>query len=130
MHKRWKKLFAPKFSLGEKSETEEREQKELFERIHRSREDNPKLRSEKKNASLKKNGDLGCEICRFDFERAYGDLGKGFIEFHHAKPAAQMTAGEKTRLSDLVLVCSNCHAMLHRNEPGLTIEELKALWRG
>lgn len=130
MNKLWKDLFAPKFSLDEETETGERERKKLFGRIHRSREDNPKLRSEKKNASLKKNGYLGCEICRFDFEKAYGDPGKGFIEFHHAKPAASLNAGEKTRLSDLIPVCSNCHAMIHRNETWLTIEELKALWRG
>lgn len=123
----WKGLFSPKFSLDEEAEIASGEKKKLFERIHRSRESNPKLRSEKKKQFQNKNGRLCCEICCFDFEEAYGPLGSGFIEFHHTKPAFRLTAGEKTRLSDLALVCSNCHAMLHLTEPGLTIGEIKAL---
>ena len=127
MNKPWKGLFPLKFSLDEEAENTSTEKKKLFERIHRSREHNPKLRSEKKKMFQKKNGYLCCEICRFNFEEAYGELGRGFIEFHHTKPAACLTADEKTRLLDLALVCPNCHAMLHMKEPGLSIEELKSL---
>ena len=127
MNRQWKGLFSPKFSLDDEAITRPGEKRKLFERIHRSRENNPKLHSEKKKKFLKRNGHLCCEICLFDFEKAYGQLGKGVIEFHYTKPVAKLSAGEKTRLSELALVCSNCHSMLHRTEPCMTIEELKGL---
>ncbi|TIS78657.1 MAG: hypothetical protein E5W94_08765 [Mesorhizobium sp.] len=57
---------------------------------------------------------FACSVCGFDFERTYKERGIGFIECHHTKPVAEIRPGEKTRLSDLRAVCSNCHQMLHR----------------
>ncbi|MCP4547071.1 MAG: hypothetical protein GY835_11450 [bacterium] len=60
-------------------------------------------------------------ICRF-----YGDLGAGFIEMHHLKP---LSSGErKTTLRQIVLVCANCHRMLHRRgaDP-LPVAELRRI---
>jgi 5-methylcytosine-specific restriction protein A len=55
----------------------------------------------------------------------YGDLGAGFAECHHKLPLA---AGERrTLLSDLAIVCANCHRMLHRRSPWLTVEELQEI---
>lgn len=130
MNMPWKGLFSPKFSFDEEIEEREetpREKKALFEKIHRSRENNPRLRAEKKKLFQNKNGQLCCEICRFDFEGTYGPLGRGFIEIHHTKSPAKLDSGERTRLADLALVCPNCHAMLHQKDPPLTIEELKIL---
>ncbi len=143
MNRPWKELLAPIFSLDDEGtdgetigmgaspaapETFTAEKRKLLQRIHRSREDNPKLRSEKKKVFLKRNDTLVCEVCRFDFESAYGGHGKDFIEFHHTKPSGEL--GDRTRLADLTLLCPNCHTMLHRSEPCLTIEELKEIWRG
>jgi predicted HNH restriction endonuclease len=37
-----------------------------------------------------------------------------------------MNEGDETKLSDLSLVCSNCHRMIHKNKDHwLSIEELK-----
>jgi putative restriction endonuclease len=66
-----------------------------------------------------------CSICDFDFERTYGKLGHGFIEAHHKIPVARLQPGAKTRLEDLVAVCSNCHRMLHRSG-SVSVEDLKA----
>ncbi|WP_211845177.1 HNH endonuclease [Neoroseomonas eburnea] len=55
-----------------------------------------------------------CTVCGFDFAAQYGDIGKGFIEAHHAVPLAKAGAGRKVKPSDLMAVCSNCHRMLHR----------------
>jgi len=71
---------------------------------------------------------VACSVCDFDFEEAYGELGRGFIEAHHTVPVAQMEPGAKTRLEDLVAVCSNCHRMLHRSER-LSFEELRSRLR-
>ena len=70
---------------------------------------------------------LKCEVCSFDFAVAYGDLGTGFIEAHHVKPLANMVPGDKTKLEDLVAVCSNCHRMLHRAYPSMSVGKLRTL---
>ena len=73
-----------------------------------------------------------CAACGFDFGRTYGPPGEGFIHVHHLAPLA---AGGGARAidpaADLVPVCPNCHAMLHRG-PGRqaeprTVDELRAL---
>ena len=81
----------------------------------------------KKNFKLK-NIRVYCEICGFDFEKKYGEIGKNFIEGHHKLPISEIT-GEYNKITsrDIVLVCSNCHRILHRKRPWLTVEELKRL---
>ena len=59
-----------------------------------------------------------CEICGFSFVDKYGDIGKDFIEAHHIKPVSEMKEGESTNINDLVMVCSNCHSMIHRRKLG------------
>jgi len=67
-----------------------------------------------------------CTVCDFSFEEHYGDLGKNFIHTHHLKPIALVEAEyELDPIQDLRPVCPNCHAMLHRSESVLTIEELR-----
>ncbi len=75
-----------------------------------------------------KNGltSFDCAVCGFDFEETYGIIGKGFIECHHNRPISNMRPGDKTKLSDLVAVCSNCHRMLHREPWILTVADLRA----
>jgi predicted HNH restriction endonuclease len=70
---------------------------------------------------------LKCEVCGFDFAVAYGEMGKGFIEAHHVKPLVDVRPGDKTKLEDLAAVCSNCHRMLHRTYPSMSVEKLRAL---
>ena len=62
----------------------------------------------------------------FVFGDRYGKLGTGFIECHHIRPLHRLLPGEKTRLSDLVLVCSKCHRMFHRADALLSVDELRA----
>jgi 5-methylcytosine-specific restriction enzyme A len=91
--------------------------------LHQTRE---RARSdEKKRRVLEETGRLQCEVCAFDFADAYGDLGRGFAECHHKLPLAAGT--RTTRLADLAIVCANCHRMLHRHSPVLTVERLRAL---
>lgn len=99
----------------------------IIERIHRTRERNSTLIKQKKQAVLKATGTLQCEACDFDFQAVYGDLGKAFAECHHTTPVSEMAKGEKTRLSDLAIVCSNCHRMIHRYRPWKSVAELRAL---
>jgi 5-methylcytosine-specific restriction protein A len=95
--------------------------------LHRRYERDPRLIAEKKR-SAKATGELACEVCGFHFGKRYGELGIDFIEVHHTKPVNQMQPGAKTKLSDLALLCSNCHRMAHRRKAPLTIEELRSIW--
>lgn len=82
-------------------------------------------------------GHIVCECCGFDFEKAYGEMGKDFIEVHHRNPISQ-SGGEHAidPKKDLVPLCSNCHSMIHRlaptHKPGdcITLEELKSNYIG
>ena len=69
-----------------------------------------------------------CKACRFDFEKAYGEIGCGFIHIHHKTPLEKITeAYEVDPAVDLVPVCPNCHAMLHRGAgEAMQVEELRA----
>lgn len=71
---------------------------------------------------------LACQVCGFDFGRRFGEFGAGFIHVHHLEQLA-ITAQEHPvdPVKDLRPVCPNCHAMLHRRRPPLTLEELRAI---
>ena len=69
-----------------------------------------------------------CAVCGMDFEEKYGTIGHEFIHIHHTTPISSI--GKDYQIDyekDLVPVCPNCHAMLHRKNPPYTIEELKKL---
>ena len=98
---------------------------QLLTRMHRYRERNAAIVRRKKESYQKRYGKLSCEGCGFDFCAKYGERGAGFIECHHTRPVSELTAGETTKLADLVLLCANCHRMVHASRPWWTIEELR-----
>lgn len=74
---------------------------------------------------LSKHG-YSCKVCGFNFEATYGELGREFIHVHHVIPVSQM--GEDYHVNpirDLIPVCPNCHAMLHRTNPPISVEQLR-----
>jgi 5-methylcytosine-specific restriction enzyme A len=97
----------------------------VLTRLHRTRERSRKLVDRKKSQALKEHGRLQCEACAFNFAEHYGDHGDGYIECHHVKPVHELQPGERTKLSDLALVCANCHRMIHRLRPWLSLEQLQ-----
>lgn len=90
------------------------EGKTLF-KLHKFRERNKEIVKKKKESVLKSKGALKCEICQFDFFESYGNLGLGYIECHHTKPLFELNTERKTTLTDLSLLCSNCHRMVHKD---------------
>lgn len=69
-----------------------------------------------------------CRICGFNFEKVYGELGAMFIHVHHLKPLAKIQKEyEVDPIKDLLPVCPNCHAMIHRGNEPLAINLLKRL---
>ncbi len=99
----------------------------ILTRVHKQRERNRSAVRRKKERVLSETGRLSCEACDFDFKVIYGSLGNGFAECHHTLPVADLKDGQKTRLNDLAIVCANCHRMLHRSRPMMSILELREL---
>ncbi|MCC6825191.1 MAG: HNH endonuclease [Acidobacteria bacterium] len=69
---------------------------------------------------------MECEVCGFNFKAEYGEIGEGFCEVHHLLPLAESNKGRRTKLSDLAIICSNCHRMIHKTKP---IKGIKAFRR-
>ncbi|MEH0759292.1 MULTISPECIES: HNH endonuclease [Vibrio] len=69
-----------------------------------------------------------CKVCDINFSDVYGDIGTGFIHVHHVKPISEINQEYIVDpVNDLIPVCPNCHAMLHRKIPPYTVVELKKL---
>jgi 5-methylcytosine-specific restriction protein A len=96
-------------------------------RLHRARERNRGLVKQVKDRTLRLHGRLACVACTFDFAVKYGQHGEGYIECHHTSPLSELAEERETRPEDVVLVCSNCHRMLHRRRPWLTMDRLAEL---
>ncbi len=69
-----------------------------------------------------------CKICDFDFEKFYGKLGYHFIHVHHIEMVSSH-GGEYylNPAKDMIPVCPNCHAMLHRANPPLKPGQLQEI---
>ena len=88
-------------------------------------ERNPRARA----ACIRHHG-AQCTVCDFDFENRYGERGRGYIHVHHKRPLSSLPSTYRLDpKNDLVPVCPNCHAMLHRREPPLDVEQLRPLLR-
>lgn len=69
-----------------------------------------------------------CSVCGMNFEKEYGEIGYHFIHVHHIVPVSQIGAGYIIDpMNDLVPVCPNCHAMLHRKNPPYLLDEFMKL---
>ncbi|WP_312229429.1 HNH endonuclease [Pseudescherichia sp.] len=71
-----------------------------------------------------------CKVCGLDMTKVYGEIAKGFIHVHHLIPLSEIKENYQVDpKTDLIPVCPNCHAMLHRQDPPLKPEALKNLIR-
>ncbi len=117
-------LLANEFGV-DPNDAEFREGKEKL-RIHLVKERNKYLVSSAKEHWFRENnGSVSCEICNFSFDDTYGEFGKGYIEAHHILPVSALTSDTIMKINDLTPVCSNCHSIIHRYRPWLTINQLK-----
>jgi 5-methylcytosine-specific restriction protein A len=111
----------------EEGEEEEFPEGRILTRLHLARERSAQVVRRKKDAVLAASGRLACECCGFDFDARYGVLGRGFAECHHLLPLAELREARRTRLTDLAIVCANCHRMLHRARPPITVAALRCV---
>ena len=69
-----------------------------------------------------------CKICGFDFEKTYGKAGKGLIHVHHVVPISSIKEEYQIDYEkDLIPVCPNCHAMIHRKKDPYSIDEIRVM---
>ena len=71
-----------------------------------------------------------CRICGTDLGERYGPVAARFVHVHHITALAHgrgPTEIDPTR--DLIPVCPNCHAIIHRRDPPYTPEDVRAMLR-
>jgi len=99
----------------------------IVERTHKARERNTSVVILAKANFKSRFGKLYCQVCGFDFENTYGELGNDFIEGHHTIAVSEMKPDHKTKVEDIAILCSNCHRMIHKRRPWLGMEDLKKI---
>ena len=99
----------------------------IVERTHKARERNSKVVDLAKSNFKKSHGKLYCQVCKFDFEEKYGNIGKDFIEGHHTIAVSEMHPDYKTKPEEIAMLCPNCHRMVHKSRPWLSMEQLSKL---
>lgn len=108
---------ATEFAEGERS----RREAAFFKR-------NPRLRAE----AIATYG-YKCRGCLKTLSEIYGRIGEGYIEIHHLNPLGERSeSGSEvvnTTVADVIPLCANCHRMVHRRRPALTLDELQDAMR-
>lgn len=74
----------------------------------------------------KQESDGKCELCKFDFSKFYKLTTKDCLEVHHKNPISEYKGLRITKLSDLIIICPNCHSLIHSKNPAISYEDMKA----
>lgn len=96
-------------------------------KLHQEKERDPFFMKRCKEYYSNQDPNLSCAVCGFSFIKRYGEIGRNFIEGHHEKPISELTEETIMKVSDIRMVCSNCHSMIHTRTPCYTVDELKKL---
>ena len=83
----------------------------LVTALHRRKERDPRLRKRllaKRHASNR----VHCDCCETRPNVVLGELGLAMFEVHHIHPLG-WSSERRTKLSDLALLCANCHRLIH-----------------
>jgi hypothetical protein len=72
-----------------------------------------------------------CEGCGVDFSLVLNGRGLRALQVHHKKQLSLRETPEATSLTDLAVVCANCHAIIHTDPmKAMPVEILAKAWRG
>ena len=93
-------------------------------RAHKIIERNQRIVRKAKKEYLKKCPTLDCQLCEFSFVKTFEVQ---YIEAHHIVPLGEFEGIRNTNIDDFLMICSNCHIMLHRNPNINSIQDLKNL---
>jgi 5-methylcytosine-specific restriction enzyme A len=93
------------------------------------------LVAEGRNSSLARKAkelrNYTCQVCGFHLPEELGDIRKRCIEAHHLTPFQQLDSRPRyiDPKKDFLVVCSNCHRLLHAEDPPMRASHLRALLR-
>jgi len=93
---------------------------------HFQRERSRSLVEAKRRAFRAAHGRLFCEACLLSETALPPGIGEGCFEVHHLVALSARQSSVLTRIDDLALLCANCHRMIHRSNPMLTVAQLQA----
>jgi hypothetical protein len=69
-----------------------------------------------------------CEVCGVDYSRVLNGNGVRVLQVHHKKQLGYTDKPRLTKVTDLAVLCSNCHALIHLNpKKAMKVEALKVL---
>jgi 5-methylcytosine-specific restriction endonuclease McrA len=69
-----------------------------------------------------------CAVCQRDFSKLLAGRGQRVLQVHHRHQLSARETPSVTKLADLVVVCANCHLLLHLDsEKTMTIDQLRKL---
>ena len=94
---------------------------------HLRRERSRQLTEAKRRAYRAEHGQLSCQACGLTETDLPPEIGEGCFEVHHTQPLGQREGAVVTTLDDLALLSANCHRLIHRSSPMLTLRELTKL---
>lgn len=94
-------------------------------RQHYVLERRPEIVREKKRLFRLEHGHLFCEACGDDLVGTYGEIAEDCFEVHHIIPLSQLRSSSSTQPKDLAILCPNCHAVIHKIDPILTLQAFR-----
>jgi 5-methylcytosine-specific restriction endonuclease McrA len=65
-----------------------------------------------RDAAMKKTNGI-CAVCDRDFSKLLDGRGIRVLQVHHKKMLRNRRGPSETKLADLVVVCANCHLLIH-----------------
>lgn len=87
-------------------------------------------RSRRLRESAFKNAKGVCAVCQRDFSKVLGGRGARVLQVHHTRMISKRKTESVTKLSDLVVVCANCHLLLHLDhKTTMSVAALRKLLR-
>lgn len=69
-----------------------------------------------------------CSVCCVDYREILNGKGIRVLQVHHRNQLAISDTPRVTKMSDLAVVCGNCHLLIHMNpRKAIDVEELKSM---
>jgi predicted HNH restriction endonuclease len=69
-----------------------------------------------------------CQVCGVNFGKIWNGKGLRVLHVHHKKQLAVHNKPRLTKLSDLAVVCANCHMLIHHNPTkAISVESLRKI---